>query len=61
MRTTAEVAESIGMTRQGLINYLVRHPELRPARKVFDRNYLWTDEEIERLVESRSKRRPIRK
>lgn len=58
-KTTSEVVPDVGLTHQSLINYLTRHPELRPEEKLPSGDYLWTDEEIQRLREARERRRPI--
>lgn len=54
-KTTAQVADQIGTSRKNLNLYLVRHPELRPAKRLQPSgDLLWTDEEIERLIETRA-------
>lgn len=50
--TTTQVAERLGIARQYLGTILSRHPELRPARRLVPGgNYLWTREEIEKVIQ----------
>ena len=56
-KTTAEVAIRLGVKRETIILTVWRHPELRPARLIPPRNFLWTESEIERLIAHRAARK----
>jgi hypothetical protein len=58
-KTTSEIVPKIGISHQALITYLARHSELKPAERLPNGDYLWSDEEVERVVYSRTKRRRI--
>lgn len=47
--TSAGAAERLKIDRRYLIVIIGRHPELRPARKMYGVRgaYIWTDEEIQ--------------
>lgn len=53
--TTSEVAPRIGLAHKVLIDYLWRHPELRPAERLPNDDYLWGEEEIQRVIDFRAK------
>jgi hypothetical protein len=60
-KATSEAAQTIGLNHQVLINYIRRHPDLKPADRLPNGDYLWSDEEIERLIEARKeKKRRVR-
>ena len=46
--TTKQVAALIGKSKAHIIVTLERHPELKPA-EMFGQNFVWTQEEIQRL------------
>ena len=54
-KTTAQVAEQLGINKQSLIVFLARHPDLKPVKRMEPFDYfLWTAEEIERLKEAKA-------
>ena len=54
-KTTEQAAIELGISRQVLINYVGRHPHLRPAAKLHKAGLLmWTDEEIEAVRQARA-------
>ena len=56
-KTTEQAAADLGISRPVLINYITRHPELRPANQLHKAGLLmWTDEEIEAVREARANR-----
>lgn len=58
--TSAEVAKRLGLHRVTLVRYVIRHPELRPAmdsERLGANFYMWTEAEIERLIQYREKPR----
>jgi predicted DNA-binding transcriptional regulator AlpA len=56
-KTTEQAANELGMSRPVLINYITRHPELRPQSQLHKAGLLmWTDEEIEAVREARANR-----
>jgi hypothetical protein len=60
-KTTSEAAPLIGLEHQALINYLNRHPDLKPTERLPNGDYLWSADEIAQVIEYRSRRRPIEK
>ena len=57
-KTTEQAAIDLGISRPVLINYITRHPELRPANQLHKAGLLmWTDEEIEAVREARATRK----
>lgn len=50
---SSEAAERLGVSRKHLMTILARHPELRPAERLPDDQFLWTEEEIEAVAKSR--------
>lgn len=59
-KTTAEVAEQLGMTRVGINQYLYNHTDLKPKGQLPSGDLMWTEAEIQALRAARStKRRPI--
>ena len=63
LKTTKQVAETLRRTRSQLHLLLFRYAELKPAQKDAAGNYLWTEEEIQRVVTHREthKRGRLRK
>ena len=55
-----QAAAVMGITLDNLYMWLSRNPEYRP-RKSFGGAFMWSQEEIERAVERRSRLRPRRK
>lgn len=55
-RVSIEVAQQLGISRKALVVYLYRHPDLRPAERLPNGDFLWSDEEIQSVVDSRSRR-----
>lgn len=56
-KTTEQAAEELGVSRPVLINYITRHPELRPANQLHKAGLLmWTNEEIEAVRQARASR-----
>lgn len=54
---TREAAGRIGIAHNTLLVYLSRYPEVRPAEKLpNNQGYLWTFEEVQRVIEHRRKR-----
>ncbi len=54
-KTTEQAASQLGISRQVLINYIGRHPLLRPAVQLHKAGLLmWTDEEIEAVRVARA-------
>lgn len=50
-----DAAEAIGMNSTGyLYAWLQRHPEFKP-KAIFGRSYIWTQEEIDAVIEERTK------
>lgn len=58
-KTTSEVVPKLGISHQGLIVYLSRHPELKPGERLPNGDFLWDDAEVQRLLEARERRQPI--
>jgi hypothetical protein len=54
---SSEVASRLGISRQGLIVYLARNTDLKPAERLPDNDFLWSEEEIQRLIERRQRRK----
>lgn len=54
--TTEQVARRMGIGVKGLVVYLHRHPELRPAQQ-YGNAFIWTESEVEALW--RHRLRPI--
>lgn len=55
--TTSEVAQRLGLLRNSLTTYLTRHPDLRPAERLPNGDFLWGPEDVERLIERRQRRK----
>jgi len=54
-KTTEQAAGELGINRQVLINYIGRHPHLRPASQLPKAGLLmWTDDEIEAVRQARA-------
>ena len=60
-KTTSEILDRVGVSHQGLISYLVQHTDLRPAERLPNGDYLWNEDEIERLIAARATRRRRKK
>lgn len=58
-KTTSEVVPELGIGHKALITYLYRHPEYRPPERLPNGDYLWSDEDIQRVAEARERRQPI--
>lgn len=61
LKTSAEVAGLIGVSRPALIVMLNRHDRLKPALRLPSGDFLWTPEEAQRVQAhkcSHSKGRP---
>jgi len=54
-KVSLEVAAQIGISRKTLTVYLVRNPDLRPSERLPNGDLLWSEEEIEALIDRRSK------
>lgn len=54
MLATSEVAERLGISRKTLVMYILRNPELRPVERLPNQDYLWSEAEIERIVNYRA-------
>jgi len=54
---SAEVAQRLGITRKNLTTYLTRHPDLRPKERLPNGDFLWSEAEIQAVIERRAKRR----
>ena len=58
-KTTTEVAEELGITRVGLIQYLYNHTDLKPQGQLPSGDLMWTEAEIQALKAARAaNRRP---
>lgn len=55
--TSAEVAERLGISRKTLIAFLRRNPDVRPKKRFVANFLIWTEAEVERLIERRNNRR----
>jgi len=53
--TSTEVAQRLGITRNTLMRYVNRSPELAPAKRLTPRLLMWTEAEIQRVIKHRSK------
>lgn len=58
---TFEVAKRLGVTRNNLTTYLTRHPDLKPEERLPNGDYLWSEDEIEAVLERRNERKNGRK
>ncbi len=57
-KTSAQVAEILGMSWQSLNMFLNNHPELRPVKRLAPSGDLWwTDEEIDWIIEFSTNKR----
>lgn len=54
-KVSAEVAQQLNLSRHYLLTYLSRNPELRPAERLPNGDFLWSEDEIERLIERRAR------
>lgn len=53
-KTTSQVAVQLSTNRKTINMFLSRHPELRPVKRLQPSgDLLWTEEEIQRLIERR--------
>ena len=46
---TAEVAARLKIQRKSLVNYILRHEDLKPVEQLPAGDFLWTEEEIQSL------------
>lgn len=56
--TTIAAAQRLGISRNHLLTFLHRHPELKPAARIQGGRhgiYLWTEEEVRRIEQHRNK------
>jgi hypothetical protein len=56
-KATSEAAPIIGLAHQVLLNYLNRYPDLKPADKLPNGDYLWSEEDIQSVIDFRARRR----
>lgn len=49
-QTSTDVADKLGISRQGLIMLLMRNPDLKPKVQIGRGNFLWSDSEIEAVA-----------
>lgn len=56
-QVSAEVASRLGLTRNYLTTYVFRHPELRPAERLPNGDYLWSEAEIKAVHDRRQRKR----
>lgn len=56
-RVSAEVADRLGISRKTLMVYLHRNPDLKPAERLPDNDFLWSESEIEAVIERRNRRK----
>lgn len=56
-KVSAEVASMLGLTRNNLTTYLVRHPDLRPVERLPNGDFLWSEREIQAVIERRQRRK----
>ena len=54
---TSEVALRLGITRKALIMFILRNADLKPAERLPNEDFLWSESEIERLIERRQRRK----
>ena len=54
---TSEVAAKLGITRKNLIMVILRNPELKPEERLPNGDYLWSESEIEAVIERRNRRK----
>lgn len=52
-RISSEAAAQLGIKRTSLMVILLRKPWLRPAEKLPNGDYLWSDAEIEQVAKAR--------
>lgn len=51
LKTSKQASKEIGtVNRNSLVVYINRHVELKPAIKLDSGEYLWTEEEIKRVI-----------
>lgn len=56
-KSTSQAAEELGITRKTLVVWLYRHPECKPTAKIEPSgDFLWTDQDIEKVRESRKQK-----
>lgn len=56
-KVSSEVAGQAGISRKTLMVYLHRHEDLKPAERLPDGDFLWSEEEIQRLITRRQRRK----
>lgn len=52
--TSAEVAQRIGISRGTLNRFVNRNPDIAPAKRLTPKLLMWTEAEIQRLIERRA-------
>jgi hypothetical protein len=52
-KISSEAAAQLGIKRPSLMGILLRKPWLRPAEKLPNGDYLWSNEEIEAVAKAR--------
>lgn len=57
-KVSSEVAQQLGLRRHTLIAWVRRNPDCRPAERLPNEDYLWSDAEIEAVVAARATSRP---
>lgn len=55
--TSTEVAQRLGISRNTLVRYVNRNPELTPAKRLTPRLLMWTETEVQRVIECRQRKR----
>lgn len=55
-RVSAEVADRLGISRRTLMVYLHRNPDLKPAERLPDNDFLWAEDEIQAVIDRRQRR-----
>lgn len=59
-KTTSEAAPSVGLDHKILLNYILRYPELRPAERLPGGDYMWGEDDIQRVIDFRDSKRRIK-
>ena len=53
--TSAEVAQRLGISRGTLNRFVNRNPDVTPAKRLTPKLLMWTEAEIQRLIERRNR------
>lgn len=53
--TSAEVAQRLGISRETLNRFINRNPGVAPAKRLTPKLLMWTEAEIQRLIERRNR------